>query len=62
VTMGWESWVGENGESVALDHFGASAPYEVLYEQFGITSERVAAAAQRSLSSLGATQGAPTGN
>ncbi|HEV2890063.1 MAG TPA: transketolase [Frankiaceae bacterium] len=62
VTMGWERWVGENGECLGLDHFGASAPYEVLYEQFGITAERVAAAAQRSLSALGATQGAPTGN
>jgi transketolase len=62
VTMGWERWVGEKGESVGLDHFGASAPYEVLYEQFGITAERVAAAAQRTLSLLGATQGAPTGN
>jgi transketolase len=62
VTMGWERWVGEKGESVGLEHFGASAPYEVLYEQFGITPERVAAAAQRTLSLLGATQGAPTGN
>jgi transketolase len=62
VTMGWERWVGEAGESVGLDHFGASAPYEVLYEQFGITAERVAAAAQRSLSRLGRTSGAPTGN
>ncbi|HEU0131493.1 MAG TPA: transketolase [Mycobacteriales bacterium] len=62
VTMGWERWVGEAGEAVGLDHFGASAPYEVLYEQFGITAERVAAAAQRSLSLLGTTQGAPTGN
>ena len=62
VTLGWERWVGENGASVGIDHFGASAPYEVLYEQFGITADRVAAAAQRSLSLLGATQGAPTGN
>jgi transketolase len=62
VTLGWERWVGEAGESVGLDHFGASAPYEVLYEQFGITAERVAAAAQRSLSALGTTRGAPTGN
>jgi transketolase len=61
-TFGWERWVGENGASVGIDHFGASAPYEVLYEQFGITAERVAAAATRSLSLLGATQGAPTGN
>jgi transketolase len=62
VTLGWERWVGEAGEAVGLDHFGASAPYEVLYEQFGITAERVAAAAQRSLSALGTTRGAPTGN
>ena len=62
VTLGWERWVGEHGQSVGVDHFGASAPYEVLYEQFGITAERVAAAAQRSLSLLGATRGAPTGN
>jgi transketolase len=62
VTLGWERWVGEHGESVGIDHYGASAPYEVLYEQFGITAERVAAAAQRSLSLLGATRGGPTGN
>jgi transketolase len=61
-TFGWQRWVGEHGESVGVDHFGASAPYEVLYEQFGITAERVAAAAHRSLSRLGATSGAPTGN
>ncbi|MDQ1712638.1 MAG: transketolase [Frankiaceae bacterium] len=61
-TLGWERWVGEAGEALGLDHFGASAPYQVLYEQFGITPERVAAAAQRSLSTLGTTRGAPTGN
>jgi transketolase len=62
VTLGWERWVGEHGASVGIEHYGASAPYEVLYEQFGITAERVAAAAQRSLSLLGATRGATTGN
>ena len=46
VTQGWERWVGERGASIGLEHFGASAPYEVLYEQFGITAERVAAAAR----------------
>jgi transketolase len=61
-TFGWERWVGEAGESVGIDHFGASAPYEVLYEQFGITAERVVAAAHASISTLGATRGAPTGN
>jgi transketolase len=62
VAQGWRDLVGDAGECVSIDRFGASAPYEVLYEQLGITAERVAAAATRSLSALGATQGAPTGN
>jgi len=60
--MGWREWVGEAGEIVGLDHYGASGPYEVLYEQFGITAERVAAAAQSSLSKLGVTSGDTTGS
>ena len=40
-TFGWERWVGSVGRSVGLDHFGASAPAEVLYEKFGITVESV---------------------
>ncbi len=49
VPMGWERWVGARGAIVGLDHFGASAPYETIYEQFGITAERVAAAAREVL-------------
>jgi transketolase len=55
VSQGWHEWVGEAGECVALEHFGASAPYTVLYEQFGMTAERVVAAARSSLSKLGMT-------
>jgi transketolase len=55
VSQGWHEWVGEAGECVALEHFGASAPYSVLYEQFGLTAERVVAAARASLSKLGMT-------
>jgi transketolase len=33
--------VGDRGEVIGVDHFGASAPYKVLYEKFGITSDRV---------------------
>jgi len=62
VSQGWHEWVGAYGECVALEHFGASAPYDVLYEQFGFTAERVAAAAQSSLSRLGRTRGSTTGN
>jgi transketolase len=62
VVMGWRDFVGDDGESLGLDHFGASAPYQVLYEQFGITAERVVAAAHSSLSKVGATKGHTTGN
>ncbi|MDT7536449.1 MAG: transketolase [Actinomycetota bacterium] len=62
VSQGWHEWVGAYGECVSLEHFGASAPYGVLYEQFGLTGERVVAAAQASLSKLGKTSGSTTGN
>ncbi len=60
--FGWRDIVGDAGESLGLDHFGASAPYQILYEQFGLTAERAVAAAHSSLSKVGATQGSTTGN
>ena len=45
-TFGWERWVGSAGRSIGLDHFGASAPAEVLFEKFGFTVENVVAAAR----------------
>lgn len=45
VTLGWSKYVGDKGISIGIDHFGASAPYQVLYEKFGISAEKVAAAA-----------------
>ena len=41
-TLGWERYVGTEGVAIGIDHFGASAPSEVLYEQFGITAQRMA--------------------
>jgi len=35
-TFGWERWNGSSGRAVGLDHFGASAPAETLYEEFGL--------------------------
>jgi transketolase len=49
VALGWRAFVGDAGECVSLEHFGASADYRVLYEEFGITAERVTAAARISL-------------
>ena len=42
VTTGWQKWVGLEGEVVGVDRFGASAPYKVIYEQFGLTAQRIA--------------------
>jgi len=41
--------VGEAGASIGVGHFGASAAYQKIYQEFGITAERVAAAARDSL-------------
>ncbi len=49
IRLGWEHYVGLDGAIVGIDRFGASAPYQTLYEQFGITAEAVAAAARRLL-------------
>ena len=49
IALGWRAFVGDAGECVSLEHFGASADYRVLYEEFGITAERVTAAARASL-------------
>jgi transketolase len=45
VRMGWERFIGEDGKFVGMTSFGASAPFERLYKEFGITAEAVAAAA-----------------
>ncbi len=48
-TFGWDRWIGAGGAAVGLDHFGASAPAEVLYQQFGITAERIVEVARKML-------------
>jgi transketolase len=62
VALGWREFVGDAGECLSLEHFGASAPASILYEQFGFTPDRVVAAAHASLSKVGATSGSTTGN
>jgi transketolase len=49
IALGWRAFVGDAGECISVEHFGASADYRVLYEEFGITAERVTAAARASL-------------
>jgi transketolase len=49
IGLGWRAFVGDAGASVSLEHFGASADYKTLYDEFGITADHVAAAARDSL-------------
>jgi transketolase len=60
VPMGWRDVLGDC-ESVSIDHFGASAEGDVLYEQFGFTPDRVVAAAHAALSKVGLTGDTTTG-
>jgi transketolase len=49
VSFGWERYVGLRGEIVGIDRFGASAPYQVLAEEFKFTAAEVAARARSCL-------------
>jgi len=62
VSQGWRDVTGRYGECVSLEHFGASAPYQVLFEQYGITAERTVAAVRATLARLGRIKGSTTGN
>ncbi len=49
IAMCWRGIVGDRGRSVSIEHYGASADYETLYREFGLTSEHLAQAAKESL-------------
>ncbi|KRE78591.1 transketolase [Arthrobacter sp. Soil763] len=52
LALGWKEFVGDAGRSISLEHFGASADYKRLFQEFGITAEAVTAAAKESLAGL----------
>jgi len=41
VPQGWHRYIGDMGEVVGMNHFGASAPYKILFEKFGFTADHV---------------------
>jgi transketolase len=51
-TQGWHRYLGTKAAVIGIDHFGASAPYKILYEKFGITAERVVEKALQLLNKL----------
>ncbi len=52
LAMGWDLFLGREGDFVGMTGFGASAPYKKLYEHFGITADAVAQAARKGLNRL----------
>lgn len=48
-TQGWREIVGDAGEVMGIDHYGASADFKTLFKEFGFTTQAVVAAAKRSL-------------
>ncbi len=50
ITLGWERYAGNDGITIGIDHFGASAPGPVLAEKFGFTTQNLL---QKSLALLG---------
>ena len=49
LALSWWRLLGSHGRAVSLEHFGASAPYQKLFEEFGITTDAVVAAAHDSI-------------
>ncbi|MDV6297669.1 MULTISPECIES: transketolase [Dietzia] len=49
IAMPWHRFLGDAGRAVSLEHFGASAPYQTLFTEFGITADAVVSAARESL-------------
>jgi transketolase len=41
VSQGWEKWVGDQGDCISVERFGASAPYKIIFENYGLTVENV---------------------
>jgi transketolase len=56
VRLGWDRWIGEDGEFVGMDGFGESGPAADVYAHFGITSERIAALARTTLERITSTR------
>jgi transketolase len=47
ITLGWQKYTGTNGVNFGVDRFGASAPFEEIYEQFGLTAANLVSAAKQ---------------
>ncbi|NWG27584.1 MAG: transketolase [Ignavibacteriaceae bacterium] len=55
IKQGWEKYLGEYGEAISIEKFGASAPAEGLFKEYGFTKENIIAAVKRVLSKVHST-------
>ncbi|MDT5033517.1 MAG: transketolase [Actinoplanes sp.] len=62
IRMSWDRLLGDAGEAVSIEHYGASAPAQILFEQFGFTADNVVAKANAALAKVGEITGHTTGN
>ena len=49
VGAGWQKYVGDNGEIISLEHFGASASAGSLFKEYGFTADNIVLAAKRTI-------------
>jgi len=51
VKQGWEKYTGDFGESISVEKFGASAPYEIIFTEYGFTTDKIISASRKVLNS-----------
>ncbi len=52
VTFGWDKWIGPHGVAVGVDRYGASAPAEIIFKEYGLTAPNLVAAVKQSLQNV----------
>ena len=57
IAQSWHAVVGDAGRSVSIEHYGASAAYQTLYDEFGITTAAVVQAAKDSIATAAGISG-----
>jgi transketolase len=50
VSQGWERWVGDSGDIISIEKFGASAPYKAIFENYGLTVDNIITRSRQVLS------------
>lgn len=46
ISQGWDRWIGSRGRTICMDRYGASAPYQLLYKEYGFTAANIVDQAQ----------------